>query len=1143
MPGVYGQSFTGSSRRLRKIDLSGQRNANPWAASSSTSDQLGPNKTVVQAQAERERRHREREELAAAKRLQRLWRGHRDRQKVKNHRRAQYDQLYQQPNYSVENARQRITHAFLLFLAFYTLTNPADQPRLDLIVTDVLSIRPVPPSSIDPNIFSPLGWDKLARILVAALPRHAAPTSTTLLPLITEIVKMRPTSIRPVLKTYYNTLAKITQNLSYDTSSQAQDHLALLQTITAPLVRNPDIGFDISSYQVFAYSFLTSSNLWLVQQLPVEFSQAIDLETLSKSIIGAFSQPSFLSSATRDKMLWLLAHFIALNRALPDQNQSFNHTEALYLQISLLSADIRSRLDPPKAQDTDDLSDDDNDASVKKVQPLAQYVANQLKFLINEDNITGLLGVFASTTSKTTEMSREYSLLAGYTLVLFRCFPSHCDDIKMRLFQGDVPTNDLGTPLRMPTVKFLWKAASRTSIFSAIAQPSMAQENWHSVAAFLKQDTSRDWEWRTLLLFLELYVFLLRLTDDEDFLPRETQLIPQQSHAAQRIRASGLNLEELKSLVLFLKHLCFPLYYNLLDIMRAGIGPGHFDFTVSTSTAGNLGQPAPPSFANIIGMDVKGLRDLASSAMHALYERDSRRSFLPQDFWLMTEKFDMKNFIAAVMAEEARQINEEEDDDSDDMESISPRIQRARFDQWREGFWREEAEPKLEILRNMPFTIPFNARVDIFRRSVWLDKQKRRNGFVDPDQWRISMMARHSPDRLGRHNASVRRDHVFEDALKAFYSLGESIKEPIQITFVDQFDQPEAGIDGGGVTKEFLISVTNDAFNPQRMVDPYFVSNEQNLLYPSPSIFDNSLLYLKSHGLTEDTKEWKQTISEITKRYEFLGRIVGKCMYEEILIDISFANFFLLKWSSSGDYRANLNDLRDLDPALYQGLMSLKNYPGDVADLSVDFTITDEYFLPSRKKRTITRPLRENGANIPVTNKDRPLYIYYVAHHRLVAQQRRQTKAFLRGLGSIINPQWLSMFNQLELQRLVGGDSSEIDIDDLRNNTIYSGFYQIGDDGQEHPTIKYFWEVMKSFKDSERREVLKYVTSTPRAPLLGFSQLKPKFSIRNADGGDERLPSTSTCVNLLKLPVYTSAHKLRKKLLYAIQSGAGFDLS
>ena len=108
---------------------------------------------------------------------------------------------------------------------------------------------------------------------------------------------------------------------------------------------------------------------------------------------------------------------------------------------------------------------------------------------------------------------------------------------------------------------------------------------------------------------------------------------------------------------------------------------------------------------------------------------------------------------------------------------------------------------------------------------------------------------------------------------------------------------------------------------------------------------------------------------------------------------------------------------------------------------------------------------------------------------------------------------------------------------------MYSGLYEIGTDGLEHPTIVLFWKVLKTFTDSQVRDLLKYVTSTPRAPLLGFSQLRPIFTIRDAGRDQARLPSTSTCVNLLKLPMYTEEETLRQKLLYAISSNAGFDLS
>lgn len=111
---------------------------------------------------------------------------------------------------------------------------------------------------------------------------------------------------------------------------------------------------------------------------------------------------------------------------------------------------------------------------------------------------------------------------------------------------------------------------------------------------------------------------------------------------------------------------------------------------------------------------------------------------------------------------------------------------------------------------------------------------KRRGGYVDSDTWRSFVMFR-NPDghaELNRHHAVVRRKHELEDAFNAFYPLGADLKEPIQITFKDEFDIIEAGIDGGGVTKEFLTSVTSQAFDPSQ---GFFRENSQHFLYPNPT--------------------------------------------------------------------------------------------------------------------------------------------------------------------------------------------------------------------------------------------------------------------------------------------------------------------
>jgi len=57
-----------------------------------------------------------------------------------------------------------------------------------------------------------------------------------------------------------------------------------------------------------------------------------------------------------------------------------------------------------------------------------------------------------------------------------------------------------------------------------------------------------------------------------------------------------------------------------------------------------------------------------------------------------------------------------------------------------------------------------------------------------------------------------------------------------------------------------------------------------------------------------------------------------------------------------------------------------------------------------------------------------------------------------------------------------------------------------------------------------------------------LQELNPPFCIQHGGGGD-RLPTASTCMNLLKLPAFENENLLRERLLYALQSGAGFELS
>lgn len=776
-------------------------------------------------------------------------------------------------------------------------------------------------------------------------------------------------------------------------------------------------------------------------------------------------------------------------------------------------------------------------------------------------------------------------VLAGYILTLLHYFPAQSDEIRMRLYLADFAAAQGA----LPAIKFFWDTMRRTSVFSTISSnddatlPVLRREPTSVRPPIPKDDMRWDHEWQSILLFLELYTFVLRLADDDDFFNPSIS-----AASTSRLRASGLAMADLESLTLFLKHLVFDLYYHAASIQDVGSQPSPADAKLSEILTRKTGQRSnsvadereargSTGFTITAGIDFTTFRNTVTAPMRMLYERDSRRRFLPEGHWLMTSKFDMEGFLSAVVLEEQhqRELNEAHQDDEDGTEdedtemdddehsastAAGPRLSRTAqieiLKRQQKKTVRDRIRatiaPKLEVLRNIPYVIPFETRVQIFRQFVHLDKERRRGGNVDPDNWRMWMVGQTAgllpgrtarPDALERHHAEIHRGQIFHDALEKFYELNEGLKEPIQITFVDEWGMPEAGIDGGGVTKEFLTSLVNETFTDGQNL---FVTTKNNSYYPNPCAIDQHREALRRAGLGEGSVAYRESVADHLCQYDFLGRIIGKCMYEGILIDIVFAGFFLLRWSTAGSEssnRANINDLHELDEELYQGILRLKNYPGDVRDLELDFTIEDQVSPPGEPVRTATRNLCPGGDKMTVTNENRLLYITYVARHRLVAQAFAQTRAFLRGLGLLIDPAWLGMFNQSELQRLVGGDSSDIDIEDLRAHTQYSGVFQPGTDGLEHPTVRLFWEVMHELNGQERRDVLKFVTSTPRAPLLGFAQLRPAFTLRDSGGDEERLPSASTCVNLLKLPRYTRKGVLKEKLLYAVQSNAGFDLS
>ncbi|MBZ3869342.1 Ubiquitin-protein ligase E3C [Sciurus carolinensis] len=404
-------------------------------------------------------------------------------------------------------------------------------------------------------------------------------------------------------------------------------------------------------------------------------------------------------------------------------------------------------------------------------------------------------------------------------------------------------------------------------------------------------------------------------------------------------------------------------------------------------------------------------------------------------------------------------------------------------------------ERQLAVLTELPFVVPFEERVKIFQRLIYADKQE-----VQGDG-----------PFLDGINVTIRRNYIYEDAYDKLSPENEpDLKKRIRVHLLNAHGLDEAGIDGGGIFREFLNELLKSGFNPNQ---GFFKTTNEGLLYPNPA----------AQMLVGDS---------FARHYYFLGRMLGKALYENMLVELPFAGFFLSKLlGTSAD--VDIHHLASLDPEVYRNLLFLKSYEEDVEELGLNFTVVNNDLGEAQVVE-----LKLGGKDIPVTSANRIAYIHLVADYRLNKQIRPHCLAFRQGLANVVSLEWLRMFDQQEIQVLISGAQVPISLEDLKSFTNYSGGYSA-----DHPVIKIFWRVVEGFTDEEKRKLLKFVTSCSRPPLLGFKELYPAFCIHNGGSDLERLPTASTCMNLLKLPEFYDEALLRSKLLYAIECAAGFELS
>ena len=643
-------SFTGSTRPKRQVNLSG-RNNNPFAAlpgsRTSSTPQTSQN-ALAQAQHERLLRQQERERPPAATKIQKTWRGHKERKQAKIIWRQEWeDREGWNPRGSSETRVPQLSAppyasedeclgSLRLLVRFASPKNELDIMCLDRFSTRYLEFSQLqPPGHLaDVWICPLLRLTKLSLATLSADLTRPLPQGTVdnQIALLGDLATTIPTQLAPYSHEYFRALA--------EAGSHAQCLNPHLLESAALALLQPINDSSEEAYEGFVSEFLTTPCLTVVFGSLEGFGHGVHYQTLAAAlhrILSRSSGDNILQVKSRESLLWLLAYFIYLRRLAYLGERKYTdspdveHVKIVSRLISFLADDISTRMEVL------------NHVPGSRVRPLEPFVRSEISTLINQDNVSSLLANFdvvPVSNAGISATSSDASALASYALTLLRAFPRRGDEIRMWLFRGSTskrPSHTNRTVESVPAIKYFYQVASRTKIYQQISKdpretvgmlrPDKPQIRENKPICAIA-DESGDQQWRVILLFLELYTFVLRIMDDEEFLAGTSADNRQWSWT----KKSALPLDQVKDLTIFLKNLSFSMYWNASEI--AGIEAAEVKTSLAEYFGGNKAtqdedrndesptKSEEMSIAGVSGMTLIYMKGLVTGVLRMVYERE-----------------------------------------------------------------------------------------------------------------------------------------------------------------------------------------------------------------------------------------------------------------------------------------------------------------------------------------------------------------------------------------------------------------------------------------------------------------------------------------------------------------------------------------
>mmetsp|Transcript_44558 Transcript_44558/g.115878 ORF Transcript_44558/g.115878 Transcript_44558/m.115878 type:complete len:639 (-) Transcript_44558:231-2147(-) len=354
----------------------------------------------------------------------------------------------------------------------------------------------------------------------------------------------------------------------------------------------------------------------------------------------------------------------------------------------------------------------------------------------------------------------------------------------------------------------------------------------------------------------------------------------------------------------------------------------------------------------------------------------------------------------------------------------------------------------------------------------------------------------------------IRRDSLLKDALQQFRNAkrADLRSRPLKV----EFDGEEA-IDVRGVRREFITLLSRALFQTgdgpslasgQRKGFPLFEEAANNCIRPAARL-KREAMYL----------------------YELAGIVMAKALLEGDVLDASLSSYVFKRLLGR---KVVHEDLAAVDPSFY------KNQVEWIRDNRVDGIVYETFTVESGGK---TVELCRGGKRKDVTDKNKFEYLDLLVEYKLVGESENHLQTLFKAFHSILRPELVQILTEEELEIALCGRPS-VDPKELLDHTTFSNGYD-----RDCMQIKALEELLMNGSDEIRSTFLHFVTGCSRLPAGGVRAFAPPFKIQRVLD-KSRLPSASTCFNLLKLPAYDTPAQLESKLRLVLNDGSqGFGLS